>query len=58
MVFVMIQGVAYLLMPNKCENVNENGSNVDDHNYDNNPSIKDIHKIFHQKYPDCKDTDI
>lgn len=46
LVFVMIQGRAYLL-GNKKEKGNENN----DYNYNNNSSLKEIHKLLYQKYP-------
>jgi PPOX class probable F420-dependent enzyme len=48
LVFVMIQGKAYLI-GNKKEEGNENN----DYN-DNNSSLKEIHKLFYQKYPQYK----
>jgi PPOX class probable F420-dependent enzyme len=48
LVFVMIQGKAYLI-GNKKEEGNENN----DYN-DNNFSLKEIHKLFYQKYPQYK----
>ena len=52
LVFVMIQGKAYLLGQEK--ELEDKGNNNDV----NNPSLKEIHKLLYKKYPQYKEVGI